>query len=75
MVLWPSSSAPREKAMKWTIYCTMEFPVVTVVEAETEEEATAIAKKRVPATGGQDEHIGWILDERYFNPSGSRAEN
>jgi CBS domain-containing protein len=61
--------------MKWMVTSVMEFPVVTVVEAETEEEAVAISRKRLPVSGDQDEHVGWILDERFFNPNGSRAEN
>lgn len=59
--------------MKWQVSSTMQFPVITEVEAETEEEAIAISKQRLPTTSG-DASQGWVLDERYFN-NGSKARN
>lgn len=58
--------------MKWVVTSVMQFPVITEVEAETEEEAIALSKRRL---AGPDITQEWTLDERFFNPSGSKAAN
>lgn len=50
--------------MTFIVRCTMAFPVVTEVEAETEEQAVEIAKTRFP---GNEVSEDWVLEERYWS--------